>query len=115
MAEEDRQKKEELYNAVTDLVLEAAGSFPEAAIVAPEGFQSFVSGISQVWGRKGVPGILIHSGRQGLVIDLSVSMTYGTRIPETGKLLQQKIREALESSCTETVSTVNIDVVRITE
>lgn len=115
MAEEERQSQEDLYEKVTDQIVYTAASFPEITIVAPEGFQSFISGISQVWRRKGVPGIMIHSGRYGLSIDVSVSMTFRCRIHEEAERFQEAIRRSLEKECTETISSVNIDVVRITK
>ena len=115
MAEEERHSQEDLYEKVTDQIAYASASFPEITIVAPEGFQSFISGISQVWRRKGVPGIMIHSGRYGLSIDVSVSMTVASPIHETAQRFQQAVRRLLEKGCTETVSSVNIDVVRITK
>ena len=66
MTEEEREEKEALYGRILDAVTAAADGCPEVRIVPPEGFQSLVNGISQSWGRKGVPGVMIRSGKDGL-------------------------------------------------
>lgn len=112
MTEEERQEKEALYGRILDAVTEAAGSCPDVRIVPPEGFQSLVSGISQSWGRKGVPGVMIRSGKDGLVVEVSVSASESGHLAETGKKLQSVIWEALRLFGG-AVSAVNIDILKV--
>ncbi len=112
MTEEERQEKEALYGRILDAVTAAADSCPEVRIVPPEGFQSLVNGISQSWGRKGVPGVMIRSGKDGLVVEVSVSAAESGHLAEAGKKLQSVLWEALRPFG-EAVSAVNIDILKI--
>lgn len=113
MTEEERQEKEALYGRILDAVTVAADSCcPEVRIVPPEGFQSLVNGISQSWGRKGAPGVMIRSGKDGLVVEVSVSAVESGHLAEAGKKLQSVLWEALRPFG-EAVSAVNIDILKI--
>lgn len=52
MAEEERQNKELLYGRISDEVVSVISRFPDVQIVPPDGFQSLMNGISQVWRKR---------------------------------------------------------------
>ena len=113
MSDEDRQKRDRLYEEMAAVIRRAAEPCTELQIVAPEGVQMLVSGLSQVWGKKGAPGIMIHDGKYGLAVDVSVAAVYGTHIGDAARRLQKAISAALYQSFPEPVSAINIDVIRI--
>lgn len=112
MTEEERQEKEALYGRVLEAVTAAAEGCPEVRIVPSEGFQSLVNGISQSWGKKGVPGVMIRSGKDGLIVEVSVAASESGHLAETGKKFQSVLWEALRPFG-EAVSAVNIDILKI--
>ncbi len=112
MTEEEHQEREALYSRICDTVCRAVMDFPEAKLVAPEGFQSILSGISQVWGKKGTPGIMIHSDSEGLILDISVSLASASSLAETGKQLQNTVWKSLQP-LTLQIRAVNIDILKV--
>ncbi len=112
MADEERQKREALFVEISDAVQRAVSAFSDASIVPPEGFQSLLSGLTQVWGRKSTPGIMIHAEEDGLFVDVSVSVTSARTLAKTGRELQQAVWDALRP-LEAPVRAVNIDILKI--
>lgn len=112
MTDEERQAREALYTRISDAVLAAVESCPGAAAVPPEGFQSLLSGISQVWGRKGTPGVMIRTGKDGLVVDVSVALASASALTASGRKLQAALWEAVRTLGAD-IEAVNIDILKI--
>ncbi len=113
MAEEERQNKELLYGRISDEVVSVISRFPDVQIVPPDGFQSLMNGISQVWRKKGVPGIMIHTGKDGIIVDVSVSISCGCAPVKLGKSVQKALAEAMGQSFSVPISAINIDILKL--
>ncbi|WP_027417827.1 Asp23/Gls24 family envelope stress response protein [Aneurinibacillus terranovensis] len=80
-----------------------------------EGIAGMSGGITEglarrVSGKNVQKGVQVEVGEFEAAIDLRVIVTYGTRIDETCRILQQKVKEAVESMTGLRVVEVNIKV-----
>ncbi len=110
--ERTEREEDDLYRQISEAVAEAVASIEGVAIVPPEGFQAIASGISQVWRPKGLSGVMIHSGRSGIVLDVSISVAADLSLTEVGKNVQDAVSGAL-SFLTEPVGAVNVDILKV--
>jgi uncharacterized alkaline shock family protein YloU len=77
-----------------------------------QGVASVPGGIvSGILGRKGASkGIKVEASDQQVLIDVAVTMDYGTKIPEVAAQIQTKIRQAVEDITGMYVRAVNVSV-----
>lgn len=77
-----------------------------------EGVASVPGGIvSGILGRKGsTKGIKVETSDQEVVIDVSVIVDYGIRIPDVSANIQSKIRQAVEDMTGKYVRAVNVTI-----
>lgn len=113
MEEAEKDARETLYRRISGEVISALMDIPDIDLVPPEGFQALTSGISQVWGQKGTSGVMIHSGKMGLVLDVSVSIARGRSLQEVGVELQNVLSERLSPLLSEPIGSINVDILRI--
>lgn len=110
--ERNEREQENLYGRISDAVAEAIAPMNGVAIIPPEGFQAISSGISQVWKTKGLSGVMIHIGRSGLILDVSVSVSVGQNLPDVGQKVQNAVIDSL-SFLSEPIGAVNVDILRV--
>lgn len=113
MEDAEKDVREALYRRITDEVVSIVEEIPDVELVPPEGFQAITSGISQVWGQKGTSGVMIHSGKYGLVLDVSVSVARGRILQDVGRELQDILSHRLYPLVSEPVSAINVDILKI--
>lgn len=112
MDEEERQDRDLVYGQISDAVSAAVAAFPGVELVAPEGVQSFLSGLSPVRGKKGVPGIMMRTDKNGLVLDISVAVPLTERIMDTGRALQNAVWESVQD-ISESIRAINVDILKV--
>lgn len=110
--ERTEREEDDLYLQISDAIAAAIAPIEGVTIVPPEGFQAIASGLSQVWRPKGLSGVMIHTGRSGIVLDISVSVTAGQSLIDVGKKVQEAALRAL-SFLTEPVGAVNVDILKV--
>ncbi len=62
-------------------------------------------------GKKNKGGISIRTEEGEAVVDLSLALRYGTRLPQIGAEIQEKVRAAVENMTGLKVREVNLDIV----
>ena len=68
-------------------------------------------GIAEALGRKNLSkGVKVESGEQEVTIDLSLIVEYGSRIPDVGWKVQEKVKNAVETMTGLAVLNVNVHV-----
>lgn len=110
--ERTEREEDDLYLKISEAVASAVAPIEGVTIVPPEGFQAIASGLSQVWRPKGLSGVMIHTGRSGIVLDISISVASGQSLMDVGKKVQEAAAGAL-SFLTEPVGAVNVDIVKV--
>lgn len=112
MDEEERQDRDLVYGQISDAVSAAVAAFPGVELVAPEGVQSFLSGLSPVRGKKSVPGIMMRTDKNGLVLDISIAVPLTEQIMDTGRALQNAVWESVQD-ISESIRAVNVDILKV--
>lgn len=115
MEEAEKDVREALYRRISDAVVSTLEDIPDVDLVPPDGFQAITSGLSLVWGQKGTSGVMIHSGKFGLVLDVSVSVARGRILQDVGRMLQEKLSGRLYPLVSEPISAINVDILKIKE
>lgn len=110
--ERNEREQEDLYGQISDAVAEAIAPMNGVMIIAPEGFQAISSGISQVWRPKGLSGVMIHIGKSGLILDVSISVSMGRNLPDVGQKVQDAVINSL-SFLSEPIGAVNVDILKV--
>ncbi len=75
---------------------------------------SLVDDVTQMFGKKShMKGVRIVEVGDGIELNLSIIVNYGTNIPQVCESVQKSAKQAIENMTGLTVSGVNIDVVDI--
>ncbi len=68
-------------------------------------------GIAEALGRKNLSkGVKVEAGEQEVTLDLSLIVEYGSRIPDVGWTVQEKVKNAVETMTGLKVQNVNVHV-----
>ena len=88
---------------------EVLAAISAAAALEVEG----VSSLANPSKKNATKGVHIKVEEDQVVVSMSVLMSYGHTIPETGKAVQEAVKNAIESMCGLDVASVNISVAGI--
>jgi len=70
-----------------------------------------VGGIADLIGKKNpAKGVKVHIGEREVAVDLYIVVEYGQRIPDVALIVQEKVKEAIETSTGMAVVEVNVHV-----
>lgn len=75
---------------------------------------NFAAGFAEKLGRKNHgKGVKVELKDEGITVDVSVVMVYGTAIPEVAKKIQTNVQQALQTMTGINLEAVNIHVVGV--
>jgi len=98
---------------------EVLAAIAAAAALEVEGTSSLAanlgSDIAELLGKKNLAkGVRVKMEDDKVEVELSVLMAYGYTIPETGKAIQDSVKQAIESMSGLEVASVNVNVAGVT-
>lgn len=98
---------------------EVLAAIAAAAALEVEGTSSLAanlgSDIAELLGKKNLAkGVRVKMEDDKVEVELSVLMAYGYTIPETGKAIQDSVKQAIESMSGLEVAYVNVNVAGVT-
>ena len=98
---------EELYLKIEETIL----AIPEG--FTSEGLQNIVKGITSAFGKKAHKGILIHHDKNGMTINIFISLIYGCHVHEVGYLVQKQVQREILLLTDEPVLSVDVAVTEV--
>lgn len=112
---ENTNSYEEVYGAVhiSDEVVSAIAALAISEVKGVVGTTGGGSGgLPEFWGKKSAgKGIKVSfTENNGVVIDANIIVEYGSKIPEVAKLLQEKMKNQVETMTGVRVESVNIHI-----
>ena len=100
---------EELYLKIEETIL----AIPEVKGFTSEGLQNIVKGITSAFGKKAHKGILIHHDKNGMTINIFISLIYGGHVHEVGYLVQKQVQREILLLTDEPVLSVDVAVTEV--
>lgn len=100
---------EELYLKIEETIL----AIPEVKGFTSEGLQNIVKGITSAFGKKAHKGILIHHDKNGMTINIFISLIYGCYVHEVGYLVQKQVQREILLLTDEPVLSVDVAVTEV--
>lgn len=74
----------------------------------------FVGGLTERFGRKNLSkGIKVELGEEHIVVDVSIAVEFGVRIPEVAEAVQENVKNTIENMTGLHVLEVNVHVVHV--
>ncbi|WP_332697973.1 Asp23/Gls24 family envelope stress response protein [Halalkalibacter lacteus] len=75
---------------------------------------NFATGVAEKLGRKNHgKGVKVELAEDGITVDVSVIITYGVAVPEVANLIQQNIKQALQTMTAIELQAINVHVVGV--
>ncbi|WP_017727015.1 Asp23/Gls24 family envelope stress response protein [Halalkalibacterium ligniniphilum] len=75
---------------------------------------NFASGVAERLGRKNHgKGVKVDLSEDGIIVDVSVVVTYGVSVPEVAKKIQTNIKQALQTMTAIELESINVHVVGV--
>ncbi|MFC0471004.1 Asp23/Gls24 family envelope stress response protein [Halalkalibacter kiskunsagensis] len=75
---------------------------------------NFAAGVAEKLGRKNHgKGVKVELAEDGITVDVSVIITYGVAVPEVANLIQQNIKQALQTMTAIELQAINVHVVGV--
>ncbi|MDT8862528.1 Asp23/Gls24 family envelope stress response protein [Alkalihalobacillus sp. MEB130] len=75
---------------------------------------NFATGVAERLGRKNHgKGVKVELAEDGITVDVSVVITYGVAVPEVANLIQQNIKQALQTMTAIELQAINVHVVGV--
>lgn len=75
---------------------------------------NFATGVAEKLGRKNHgKGVKVELDEEGIIVDVSVVITYGVSVPEIANLIQSNIKQALQTMTAIDIQSVNVHVVGV--
>ena len=78
-----------------------------------EGLQNIVKGITSAFGKKVHKGILIRHDKNGMTINIFISLIYGCHVHEVGYLVQKQVQREILLLTDEPVLSVDVAVTEV--
>ena len=100
---------EELYLKIEETIL----AIPEVKGFTSEGLQNIVKGITSAFGKKVHKGILIRHDKNGMNINIFISLIYGCHVHEVGYLVQKQVQREILLLTDEPVLSVHVAVTEV--
>lgn len=100
---------EELYLKIEETIL----AIPEVKGFTSEGLQHIVKGITSAFGKKVHKGILIRHDKNGMTINIFISLIYGCHVHEVGYLAQKQVQREILLLTDEPVLSVDVAVTEV--
>ena len=100
---------EELYLKIEETNL----AIPEVKGFTSEGLQHIVKGITSAFGKKAHKGILIRHDKNGMTINIFISLIYGCHVHEVGYLVQKQVQREILLLTDEPVLSVDVAVTEV--
>lgn len=100
---------EELYLKIEETIL----VIPEVKGFTSEGLQNIVKGITSAFGKKVHKGILIRHDKNGMTINIFISLIYGCHVHEVGYLVQKQVQREILLLTDEPVLSVDVAVTEV--
>ena len=100
---------EELYLKIEETIL----VIPEVKGFTSEGLQNIVKGITSAFGKKVHKGILIRHDKNGMTINIFISLIYGCHVHEVGYLVQKHVQREILLLTDEPVLSVDVAVTEV--
>ena len=100
---------EELYLKIEETIL----AIPEVKGFTSEGLQNIVKGITSAFGKKAHKGILIRHDKNGMTINIFISLIYGCHVHEVGYLVQKQVQREILLLTDEPVLSVDVAVTEV--
>lgn len=100
---------EELYLKIEEVVL----AIPEVKEFTSEGIQNIVQGITSAFGKKVHKGVLIRHNKNGMIINVFISLIYGCHVHEVGYLVQEQVQRKILPLTDEPVLSVDVVVTEV--
>ena len=100
---------EELYLKIEETIL----VIPEVKGFTSEGLQNIVKGITSAFGKKVHKGILIRHDKNGMNINIFISLIYGCHVHEVGYLVQKQVQREILLLTDEPVLSVDVAVTEV--
>lgn len=100
---------EELYLKIEETIL----ALPEVKGFTSEGLQNIVKGITSAFGKKAHKGILIRHDKNGMTINIFISLIYGCHVHEVGYLVQKQVQREILLLTDEPVLSVHVAVTEV--
>ena len=100
---------EELYLKIEETIL----VIPEVKGFTSEGLQNIVKGITSAFGKKMHKGILIRHDKNGMTINIFISLIYGCHVHEVGYLVQKQVQREILLLTDEPVLSVDVAVTEV--
>ena len=72
------------------------------------------SGVSSIIDKDGQKGIKISDDKDGAVVDVWLTVAYGTKIPETAWNIQENVKKRIKTVSERKISKVNIHIMGVT-
>jgi uncharacterized alkaline shock family protein YloU len=75
---------------------------------------NFATDVAEKLGRKNHgKGVKVELAEDGITVDVSVIITYGVAVPEVANLIQQNIKQALQTMTAIELQAINVHVVGV--
>lgn len=75
---------------------------------------NFAADVAERLGRKNHgKGVKVDLTEQGIIVDVSIVISYGASVPEVAKLIQLNIQQALETMTAIQLTEINVHVVGV--
>lgn len=109
---------EEFRNAISDediylKIEEAVLSIPEVKGFTSDGLQNIVHGITSAFGKKAHKGILIRHTKDGIIVNIFVSLIYGCNVHEIGCRIQEHVNYSVLTLTNEPILSVDVSVTAV--
>lgn len=75
---------------------------------------NFATGVAEKLGRKNHgKGVKVDLGEDAITVDVSVVITYGVSVPEVARLIQENVKQALQTMTAIALEAVNVHIVGV--
>ncbi len=111
----DEQKSELGKVEISPEVIEVIAGIAAAEVEGVATMRgNFASGVAERLGRKNHgKGIKVDLGEDGITVDVSVIIVYGVSVPEVAKLIQNNIKQTIQTMTGIDLQAVNVHVVGV--
>ncbi|MBQ7668620.1 MAG: Asp23/Gls24 family envelope stress response protein [Clostridia bacterium] len=90
---------------------EVISTMAERVILSVSGVHALNGGImGNFLGKKGAPGIKVDISGKEIMLDVYVTVDYGTKIPDIAWEIQDRVKKELENMTGMIVTTVNVHI-----
>lgn len=100
---------EELYLKIEETIL----AIPEVKGFTSEGLQHIVRELLQHLAKRCIKGILIRHDKNGMTINIFISLIYGCHVHEVGYLVQKQVQREILLLTDEPVLSVDVAVTEV--